>query len=312
MITMARFAIAALLFTIIESFTNNYLIDLPNFQFHIDGAGICDEKTDVLFYVSSALEHRQFRDAIRDTWGNWTKLSEVLSYRVIFLFGESDNNDLKWKLEKERVQNGDIVQGSFADTYANLTYKHMMGLKWAEQFCPHAKFIAKVDDDIYIDIYSLADELRTRFGLDTDTKHLICCGHMFRSNHVIRDKSDKYYVSKTEWSRDGTYPPFCSGAAIMYSKDVATELLEESTVVKYFKLEDVYATGLLRQRIGVSLKTFEKNLEWRPKAVQEVIEKKQTPQFLFALTKRADQIRLLWKVTRADTFSKMTETTNLK
>ena len=40
----------------------------------------------------------------------------------------------------------------FQDSYHNLTLKTVMGLKWMSIFCPHAKFILKTDDDIYVNV----------------------------------------------------------------------------------------------------------------------------------------------------------------
>ena len=41
---------------------------------------------------------------------------------------------------------------SFQDSYHNLTLKTVMGLKWTSIFCPHAQFILKTDDDIYVNV----------------------------------------------------------------------------------------------------------------------------------------------------------------
>ena len=41
---------------------------------------------------------------------------------------------------------------AFQDSYHNLTLKTVMGLKWMSIFCPHAKFILKTDDDIYVNV----------------------------------------------------------------------------------------------------------------------------------------------------------------
>ena len=46
---------------------------------------------------------------------------------------------LQSKIEEESALYGDIVQGTFHDSYHNLTYKHVMALDWAVTFCPQAR-----------------------------------------------------------------------------------------------------------------------------------------------------------------------------
>ena len=39
------------------------------------------------------------------------------------------------QLVEEHRRHGDILQGSFVDTYRNLTYKNIMGKLWASSAC---------------------------------------------------------------------------------------------------------------------------------------------------------------------------------
>ncbi|XP_014665843.1 PREDICTED: beta-1,3-galactosyltransferase 5-like [Priapulus caudatus] len=207
-------------------------------------------------------------------------------------------------IEKESANKGDIVQGAFVDTYSNLTYKHIMALRWATRYCPSAKFVVKIDDDVYVDVWRLADEIDRRFGLSVGTQHLICCGHVFANNTVYRDPQSKYYVTRSEWPRDGAYPPFCAGAAILYSSDVVAKMDAESQTTPYFRLDDVYVTAVLRQRLGLNMKVFEGKLEWRPNVVRRYIDAKTKPDFLFALTAEPTQILLLWQLRQSGAVSK--------
>lgn len=68
------------------------------------------------------------------------------------------------QLRQESDQFRGMVQGDFHDSYHNLTYKNLMGLKWTLEHCPEARFIMKVDDDTMIDPCHL-----TNFLLDLPT-----------------------------------------------------------------------------------------------------------------------------------------------
>ena len=56
-------------------------------------------------------------------------------------------------IEEEHLIHKDIVQGDFTESYRHLSYKHIMGLKYAVHYCPQASWILKMDDDIAVDIY---------------------------------------------------------------------------------------------------------------------------------------------------------------
>ena len=49
----------------------------------------------------------------------------------------------------------DILQWDFIDHYRNLTIKSILGLKWASDFCSTAKFVVKLDDDVFFNAANL-------------------------------------------------------------------------------------------------------------------------------------------------------------
>lgn len=66
---------------------------------------------------------------------------------VIILFVLNDPVDVaQSKLLK------DIAQGNSLDTYRNLTYKTIMCLKYAKCHCKNAKYVLKVDDDLFVNV----------------------------------------------------------------------------------------------------------------------------------------------------------------
>ena len=46
------------------------------------------------------------------------------------MLGESERREKQEDIIREAREHGDIVQGSFRDTYRNLTYKTVMGHVW--------------------------------------------------------------------------------------------------------------------------------------------------------------------------------------
>lgn len=46
------------------------------------------------------------------------------------MLGAVNNESLQNAINEESERYHDLVQGNFVDSYRNLTYKHVMGLKW--------------------------------------------------------------------------------------------------------------------------------------------------------------------------------------
>ncbi|KAH3736609.1 hypothetical protein DPMN_043181 [Dreissena polymorpha] len=49
----------------------------------------------------------------------------------------------------------DIVQENFIDSYTNLTYKTIMGFKWASTKFSNVQFVMKTDDDMWFNVPSI-------------------------------------------------------------------------------------------------------------------------------------------------------------
>ena len=63
-------------------------------------------------------------------------------------------------IEKEAAVHGDILQEDYIDTYENLTLKSISMIRWVSQNCPNARYVAKIDDDTYVNIPLLIRSLQ--------------------------------------------------------------------------------------------------------------------------------------------------------
>ena len=85
-------------------------------------------------------------------------LFSVPNTQVIFLLGHVGNDTIPLQINvtKESETFGDILQEDFIDSYANLTLKTLMMLKWYNQSCSsNVPYILKTDDDVYINLQNL-------------------------------------------------------------------------------------------------------------------------------------------------------------
>lgn len=200
--------------------------EVEDFYTNKDNA-FCGPNIKILILVSSAPRNFEKRNTIRNTWGNLTMFHDVTLY---FLLGLS-NVSLKYEIQKYN----DIVMGSFLDTYNNLTYKHVMGLKWSLQHCFHAKITAKADDDVFVNVSMLRE-----YEIQDNKIHCLINKHM----PVLRTSCSKWCVTFEQYPFE-EYPTYCAGFFILYTNKIIHKLLENVPFNKYFYIDDVYVTGFL-------------------------------------------------------------------
>lgn len=59
----------------------------------------------------------------------------MYSVKLIFIIGQTSNNETQNKIYDESETYRDLVQESFIDTYNNLTLKTIMMFKWVTNNC---------------------------------------------------------------------------------------------------------------------------------------------------------------------------------
>ncbi|CAC5362046.1 B3GALT1 [Mytilus coruscus] len=83
----------------------------------------------MLVLVYSATYKFYGRQLIRNTFGSISHFANR-DIEYVFVLGQTNNDTLQAKIEKESVRYRDIIQGNFIDSYKNLTYKRVFSLFW--------------------------------------------------------------------------------------------------------------------------------------------------------------------------------------
>ena len=159
-----------------EPCPNNKCVNPHPFHYNLITKSVCKNKNIFLIsYIHTAPSHYKRRMIIRETWGNAKYYSDV-TVRVVFVMGRTfDKPEVQSALEFESEQYGDIVQEDFLDSYKNLTYKGIGALKWITNYCSHAKFVLKADDDIFVNTFTLLRHLKSLHETGVDNQKLILC-----------------------------------------------------------------------------------------------------------------------------------------
>ena len=166
-----------------------------DFKYLINNPDICkltsgQTEIELLIIILTVHSNTLARNALRETWLTFSRNNSA-NVRYAFLLGENQNTELQEILSKENEQFGDIVQENFVDAYSNLTYKTIMGYKWAASYCSVAKAVLKTDDDMYINVPNVLNIVRKDYIL-LQTNVFGACSQVA---YPIRDASSKWFAS---------------------------------------------------------------------------------------------------------------------
>ncbi|XP_043094615.1 beta-1,3-galactosyltransferase 1 [Puntigrus tetrazona] len=227
------------LYEVISPSTYNFILNQPE---------VCEKKSPFLvLMIPVTLKDTEARTAIRRTWGQDGSVPGVTILHL-FVIGRPAQSDpvRQERLERESEEFGDIIQMDFVDSYRNLTIKTMMIMNWIATHCQAAWYAMKIDADIFLNVRYLVDYLHDRS--ESSRKDYIT-GSVISDAVPHRDSFNKWYISE-ELYPDSWYPPYVSGAAYVFSTDLARKISSASRFVRPIPLEDVYV-GLCLQILGV-------------------------------------------------------------
>lgn len=259
------------------------LLNMTNFEFIHNHPDMChvqreaDRAVDgdnddifLLIFIHSAIDNVHKRRTIRRTWGNVANF-HLTRHRIkmIFLLGITSDLEGMAQVREENARHQDIVQGSFVDSYRNMTYKHVMGLKWVTYHCRTARFVFKTDDDIFVDLLQLIDFLNVPNNVRMDD--FLAC-YLYPRSSVSRSDDNKWHVTvqvglfptrlihlnatflfplPQEYSSD-YYPKYCAGWGIIMSPGTVFNLYRIARSRPYFWIDDVFISGILAQDLNLT------------------------------------------------------------
>ena len=225
------------------------------------------------FIVTIISKYDQFekRNAIRDTWGNRSRLEAIFGKTMVhgplFFIGQPPNNSnvtTREMLIEEQSKYGDVVVVNSTDTFRELTPKMFKVFNWLYEEIDHkwkfqdqylqsvndSYYILKADDDCFIDLFRIAKLLYGdwRFSqMSSKADNLFYC-NVIRKAYVDRNNNSKLYVP-TELYRLPRYPTYCSGIAYMFDTRQLNRMLETGRQMPQLPNEDTFFTGTVAARL---------------------------------------------------------------
>nr|KAG5701061.1 hypothetical protein BaRGS_008782 [Batillaria attramentaria] len=158
------------------------------------------------------------------------------------LCGSVPNATLQALLEAEHRLYGDTLQGHFHDHYHNLSQKGVMGFNWITHYCPHVRYVFKMDDDAFVDTFKLLNKFLPLF--DGKRRAFICNPWINNTMGILR--TGKWKVDDHLFRGLRRYPfTYCSGFAMGITGDLIPSLYQAAFFAPFFWIDDVYLYGIL-------------------------------------------------------------------
>jgi len=240
--------------------TNTFkVLDIDKIKFSIQPKVPC-HKTKIVFAVLTAPKNKEKRELLRN------QLSHREGVFPLFLLGSTQSGDIQDDLEDEAEMYGDLLQISVMDHYTKLSYKTLSSFVWTNRFCGSAMYIAKIDDDITLDVDQLLFILDSKYGSGPVPDIIECPSTMknmrpWRQNHT-QTIMGKWSISHEDMSRR-VFPDFCPGWLYVTTPKMGLAMAEVSVVsaddvlMKVARLDDIFVTGFIRERVkGLEVKQF--------------------------------------------------------
>ncbi|CAN6291464.1 unnamed protein product [Urochloa humidicola] len=188
------------------------------------------EPVKLFIGILSATNHFAERMAVRKSWMiSARRSSNVVARFFVALNGKMEVNE---ELKKEAEYFGDIVIVPFMDNYDLVVLKTIAIVEYGVRVVP-AKHIMKCDDDTFVRIKSVLDQVKT-----VQSGKSMYVGNINYYHRPLR--SGKWSVTYEEWPEE-VYPPYANGPGYVISSDIAQYILSEfdNKALRLFKMEDV-------------------------------------------------------------------------
>lgn len=209
-------------------------------------------KPYLITLVATAPQNRKARQAIRDTWGGEV---QIRGQRVMTLFivGQPSDPVPGKELVEESKERGDLIQGRFIDSYGNLTLKTLSMLGWARRFCPQARYLAKVDDDVLFNPSALLQYLNHSVKTPESELGELYLGRVHMQVAPDRNPTSKHFMSETAYA-GVVFPDYCSGTAYVLSRPALLKLSLAAVTIRLpspLPPEDVFV-GICAHTAGIT------------------------------------------------------------
>ena len=228
-------------------FLKKPVINVFNTSYKVSQDWICkNPELQYIIVVPTARANFHRRQKFREgPIANFTKSNPHIAYA--FFVGNrhrrETTNIRRNKIQQEVQSNSDIVIGDFEDGYKRILTKHVSMLNWVIKYCPHVKFVLRIDDDIILphDIHAALLALK-RNKQERD--------NFILGSQRVGDRTWRPVVPKEDYA-PAILPPYVLGGAIGYPVSTVKLLLRAAQRIRTVWLDDMFITGICAKAVGI-------------------------------------------------------------
>ena len=149
--------------------------------------------------------------------------------------------------------NFNIIRINLYEDYWNLSLKTIAMMQWISRHCTAAKYIAKVDDDTFVNIGSLINFLERA---DEHNVTYTILGSIAVSHTIPRKGKARsiWGVNKASYPLN-YWPHYANGFFYLFTNDITQRMLARTAMrtTPIVNIEDVFLTGIVRVLENITL-----------------------------------------------------------
>ena len=160
------------------------------------------------------------------------------------------NNGSLGSLRYTRISNesrsfGDILQFDIEESYLNNTYKVLALYEWLSIKCSHARYLLKLDDDVFLNFPLFAAEFLTKpFSINA------MYGHVSMAGKVQRNLLSKQHIPPDIYPFEKFYFNYVYGFAIFSSLQIVIDIHALASCLRVLYVDDVWLNGYIMHLLG--------------------------------------------------------------
>ena len=200
----------------------------------------CEHTNKTVVIVHSHANNFQLRSQQRRL------IKSIDDLKVVFVIFKVKDESINIKVQDEHNECGDVLLGNMEESYYNLVFKHVMGLRWASKKCQGSRVI-KMDDDIFVNFPQLLHLIKRNIP-SSHTSWMM--GLLQLRLPVMRASTrSKWAVNHMDWS-DETWPDFLSGWCYVSSSKAVDNIVKKVDEMETLLwIDDVLITGIVAEKV---------------------------------------------------------------
>lgn len=192
-------------------------------------SGLKHKETFLLVIILSSPGNKERRNVIRDTWAN-THRKYRDKFLLYFILGHQElGHEVSTEIQEEKNRHKDIFSLPLIDSYQTLTSKVLAALIQLNRNVQF-KYLLKVDDDSYVQLPVLLDELQ-----NSNFEKELYWG--FFDGRAPVQMHGKW--AEKEYHLCDRYIPYALGGGYVLSQDLVQYIAQNAPVLQKFQNEDI-------------------------------------------------------------------------